>query len=122
MIIKYVEFTSEEAAILIPIVNAVITLHENVFERTIEYLDVKKLAFLEEMVEMLQDGIDLNLDVVIEVTEYYYYELQLLKDILIDMSALFEPVVRESYISIAVKFDKVIQYYSQCKGVNKLCK
>lgn len=117
MVIRHIEFTSGEAATLIPIVNAVITLHESVFERRIECLNVKKLAYLKEVVGLLHDGIDLDLEVVIEVNEYYYFELQLIKDILIDMSAIMDPVAKEPYIIVACKIDKILQYYCHVKAV-----
>lgn len=117
MVTKHIEFTSLEAVVLIPIVNSIITLHESVFERNLEHLDVKKIAFLKLVVKMLNDSKDLDLDVIIEVNEYYYHELQLLKDMLINVSALFSSEAKQPYISSAVKIDKVLQYYSHCKVV-----
>lgn len=118
MATKQIEFTSLEATTLIPIVNSIITLHESVFERNLEHLDIKKIAFLKLVVNMLNDSKDLDLVVIIEVNEYYYHELQLLKDILIDVSVLFNPEAKQPYISSAVKIDKVLQHYSHCKAVN----
>ena len=117
MKIKYIDFTSLEALTLIPIVNTVITLHENVFERNIELLDVKKLAYLKDMVSLLRDGIDLDLDVVIEVRDCYYYEFQLFKDMILNISALLQPEMKSTYISLAVKLDKLLQFYSHVKAV-----
>ena len=118
MVKKHTEFTSLEAATLIPIVNSVITIHESVFERDLEHLDVKKIAFLKETVKLLNDSKDMCLDVVIEVNEYYYLELQLVKDILLIVSSMLSPEAKEPYITSAVKIDKVLQHYSHCKAVN----
>ena len=106
---REIELSPVEAALLIPILDISRDLIDKAFENRLEALDIKKISWFKMTREILKDSIDLNLECVIEVYIGTYDETKIIRDLLFDVLPYYDGFKKETYLSMALKFDKAFQ-------------
>ena len=113
---RRIELDPAEAALLIPILDIARDLIDKAYENRLEALDIKKISWFKMTREILKDSIDLNLECVIEVYIGTIDETKIIRDLLFDVLPYYDEFKKDTYLSIALKFDKAFQY--QYKALN----
>ena len=108
---RLILFEPEEASLLIPIVNVCWDLIEKAFEYRLDELDIKKVKWFRQVLDILESAKEMSLDCVIEVYIGTHDEVRMIKDLLFDVMPYYSESTRGMYLSAALKFDKVYQYH-----------
>ena len=108
---RQLEFTPEQSAMLIPLIDIAWELLEKAYSDKMEELDIKKIHWFKDTQEILSAGVELELDAVIDISIGLINETKMIKDLLIDVSPYYCDEIKKQYLSMAIAFDKVYQYH-----------
>ena len=81
-------------------------------------MNVRKIKWFKQTQEILSAGVELELDVIIEIYIGCYDESKMIKDLLVDVSPYYCSETRKQYLEMAVEFDKVCQFHYQVLALN----
>ena len=119
MIKKQIEIEPMEAKLLLPIINIAYALIEKSFKNREEAVDRKITRWFKESNGNLKLSVKLEYNCILEATEAQYHELFLIKDMLLDTLPYYTGDTKKIYLSLAVKFDKCMQYF--CNTTREGC-
>ena len=116
--VRQLEFTPEQCKMLIPLVDVCWQLLEKAYENNLADLNVRKIKWFKQTQEILSAGVELELDVIIEIYIGCYDETKMIKDLLIDVSPYYSSEIKKQYLDMAVEFDKVCQFHYHALVLN----
>lgn len=116
MIYRLMDLEPVEAKLLLPIFNIAYALIEKAFKNRGESVEPTIASWFTSTSQILMDSVEIDFDCSIDVSDTYYNEIVLIKDMILDTTPYYVEETKKLYIGIAVKLDKAIQYYNVMKS------